>query len=111
MYSHVEQALSDADWLIARLKTELTTTSSSDDSSDGTSSQPALTQAEGLCSSLCERMMSVVVACSELAQSAVMPGAPTEGLLKVCHASYTATHLGLDMVLWWLLVGRLSYDS
>ena len=107
MYSHVEQALSDADWLIARLKTELTTTSSSDDSSDGTSSQPALTQAESLCSSLCERMMSVVVACSELVQSAVLPGVPTEGLLKVCHASYTATYLGLDMILWWLLVGRL----
>lgn len=28
--------------------------------------------------------MSVVVGCSELVQSAVSPGGPTEGLLKVC---------------------------
>ena len=47
------------------------------------SSQPALTQAEGHCSSLCDRMMNLVVGSSELVQSAVSPGAPTEGLLKV----------------------------
>lgn len=88
VYGHMELAFSDADWLIARLRTELTTPSSSDDSTDGSSSQPALTQAEGLCSSLCERMMNVVVGCSELVQSAVSPGAPTEGLLKTVTKLY-----------------------
>ena len=108
VYVHMEFVLGDADWLIARLKTELTTPSTSDDStgvstllihgmhthththtSDESRSQPALTQAEGLCSSLCERMMNVVVGCSELVQSAVSPGAPTEGVLKVCSALWS----------------------
>ena len=51
---------------------------------DESSSQAGLTQAEGHCSSLCERLMNLVVGCSELVQSAVSPGPPTEGLLKVC---------------------------
>ena len=48
--------------------------------------------------------MSVVVGCSELVQSAVSPGGPTEGLLKVCldstmymtlHAKVRALRLSL----------------
>ena len=50
---------------------------------DGVSSPQLGTQAEGLCSSLCERLMNFVVSCHELVQSAVSPGPATEGLLKV----------------------------
>ena len=53
----------------------------------GSSQVVGLTQAEGHCSSLCERLMNIVVGCSELVQSAVSPGTPTEGLLKVWHTS------------------------
>ena len=57
---------------------------------DGVSSPQLGTQAEGLCSSLCERLMNFVVSCHELVQSAVSPGPATEGLLKVNESVFSS---------------------
>jgi len=87
VYSHTEQVLNNADWLIGRLKCD--TSTPVEEIFDGVSSFQLGTQAEELCSSLCERLMNFVVASHELVQSAVSSGPTTEGLLKTVTKLYS----------------------
>ena len=81
LYTHIDQTLNDADWLLARLKSE--STANPVEELFGPPSPTVGTQAEKLFSNLCERLMLFVASCSELVQSALPPGPATEGILKV----------------------------
>lgn len=81
LYGHMEQSMNDADWLLARIKSESSSTAAEE--LFGPVNASLGSQTEGLYSDLCERLLHLVGACSELAQTAVSTGPATEGLLKV----------------------------
>ncbi len=73
--------MTDADWLLTRIKSE--SSSAAVEELFGAVSSSLASQAESLYSDVCERITHLVAACSELVQTAVSAGSATEGLLKV----------------------------
>lgn len=97
---HIDTILGDADWLICRLKSEMTSNPAEDifgkqlvqfvilnnlflsNDSEGQKS-PVGTQATNYCATVCDRLIYVVSACSELVQTTVSPGPTTDAMFKV----------------------------
>ncbi|XP_064381889.1 Fanconi anemia group I protein-like isoform X2 [Halichondria panicea] len=81
LYSHMEQILASTDWLVDRLKMEISSSPTEDAFGRPCSQVP--TQSRDTFSSLCDRLTHLVFGGSDLVQSSVAAGPSSEGLLKM----------------------------